>query len=137
MTMASVSLGLERHFDGCTAQEGPKHCRPSRHLHDRARACVEQDYFCINPVFDDKQLERIFRITKVMAQNILNVCARTDPFFTDETDATNRSNIGPMVKVLMALKMLAYGCSAPTAFQDISRWGKRLEESASRICQNF
>jgi hypothetical protein len=115
--MASVSLQLKRYLDR-TPQEGPKRRRPFCYLHDRARACVEQDYFCINPVFNDKQFERIFRITKSMAQNILNVCAHTEPFFTDDVaDATNRLNIGPMVKVLMALKMLAYGCS-PTAFQD-------------------
>jgi Plant transposon protein len=128
-TMASVSLRLKRHLEGRTIQEGSKRRRASRFLHDRARACVEQDYFCLQPVFDDKQFERIFRITKSMAQQILNVCARTDPFFTDTQDATNRWNIGPMVKVLLGLKMLAYGCS-PTAFQDYFQMG----EATGRKC---
>ena len=75
-TMASVSLRLKRHLKGRTIQEGPKRRRDSRYLHDWARACVEQDYFCLQPVFDDKQFERIFRITKSMAQNLLNVSRR-------------------------------------------------------------
>jgi hypothetical protein len=53
----------------------------------------------------------------------------THPFFTDTKVATNRTTIGPMVKILLALKMLDYGCS-PTAFQDYFQMG----EGTGRKC---
>jgi hypothetical protein len=119
LTVAVASLRIRRHLDGgCNPQDGegaPKRCCQSHYQHDRATQAVEQDYFCLTPVFDDKQFEHLYRITKTMAQQLLNVCALTDPFFTAQTDVCKRFNIGPMVKVLMFLKTIGYGCS-PSAF---------------------
>jgi hypothetical protein len=103
--------------------------RTLRYQHDRATQAVEQDYFCLTPVFDDKQFERMYCITKTMAQQLLNVCALTDPFFTAQTDVCKRFNIGPMVKVLMSLKLIGYGCS-PSAFLDYFQMG----ETTARTC---
>ena len=84
LTVAVASLRVRRHLDGRNHQDGegaPKRRRRSRYQHDRATQAVEQDYFCLTPVFDDKQFERMYRIMKTMAQQLLNVCALTDPFF--------------------------------------------------------
>jgi hypothetical protein len=90
---------------------------------------VHEDYFSLTPVFDDKQYERIYKVTKNMTQNMLNVCAITDPFFTSQQDVSGRYNIDPLVKVLMALKLVAYGCS-PSAFQDYFQ----ISETTARSC---
>ena len=84
LTVAMLSLRVRRHLDRRNHQGGegaPKRRRQSRYQHDRATQAVEQDYFCLTPVFDDKQFERMYCITKTMAQQLLNVCALTDPFF--------------------------------------------------------
>jgi hypothetical protein len=67
---------------------GRKKRRRSNFHHDRARLCVEQDYFSPTPTFNDRQFERIFRVTKTITEQLLQVCARADPFFTEQYDAT-------------------------------------------------
>ena len=99
------------------AGEQRKRRRTSRYNHGRAQQAIYEDYFAPIPVFNDKQFERMYRVTKSIVQQVFDTCARTDPFFTVVSDVTGRYNIGPMVKVLMSLKLLGYGCSA-SAFQD-------------------
>ena len=56
-----------------------------------------------------------------------------DPFFTEQSDATGKCGIDPLLKVIMALKQVAYGCS-PSAFLDYLQMG----ESTARAClKNF
>ncbi|KAI2506757.1 Ribosomal protein-like protein [Fragilaria crotonensis] len=131
---AEVALGVRRQLDGRDHPRGgeetaPKRRRRSQFRHQRAQLAVQEDYFSPTPVFDDKQYERIFRVTKQMTQNMLNICAITDPFFTSQQDVSGRYNIDPLVKVLMALKLVAYGCS-PSAFQDYFQ----MSEATARIC---
>ncbi len=76
----------------------------------------EQD-FSPTPVFNDRQFERIFRLTKTIVEHPIRICAKTEPFFTDIQDVSGRYCIAPVAKVLMALKLLAYGCS-PSGFLD-------------------
>jgi len=89
----------------------------SIYQHDRTRQAIQQDFFSPLPVFNDRQFERLYRVTKTIFQKLLEVCAFADPFFTDQHDAARRFNICPKAKVLMALKVIAYGCS-PSAFID-------------------
>ena len=131
---AEVTLRVRRQLDGrdrphADEDTGPRRRRRSRYRHQRAQLAVQEDYFSPTPVFDDKQYERTFRVTKNMTQNMLNICAITDPFFTAQQDVTGRYNIDPLVKVLMALKLIAYGCS-PSAFQNYFQ----MSETTARIC---
>ena len=68
------------------------------------------------PVFQDRQFERIFCVTKAIVEYLIQACAKNDPFFTDIHDVSGHFGIAPVAKVLMALKIAAYGCS-PSAFQ--------------------
>jgi Plant transposon protein len=78
---------------------------------ERARANVYKDYFSPSCIFRDYQFERIFRVTKAIAEIILQECALQLPFFRESYDATGRQSICPKVKLLMGLKLLAYGVS--------------------------
>ena len=85
---------------------------------DRARQSVHNDYMgSPTPRFADKQFERIFRVTRQIADRLLRVAAISDKFFRDSIDCTGRQSICPKVKLLMALKMKAYGDSG-SAFVD-------------------
>lgn len=95
----------------------PKRRRRSRYQHGRAKRAIQDDYFSPTPIFDDKQFEMIFRITKTMVQRIIQICARSDPFFTEIQDVSGQYGIAPEAKILIALKQVAYGCS-PNAFRD-------------------
>jgi hypothetical protein len=96
---------------------------------ERASMCVKADYFCPHPKFDDRQFERFFRITRGMAENILQQLALHDSFWTQTYDARKRMSISPHVKLLAALKMVCYGESF-SAWQDYFQMG----ESTAREC---
>ena len=109
-----------------------KRCK-SRWNWERAKKCIEEDYTGPSPIFNDRQFERVFRVTKGRADMLLSVCANSDPFFTQKKDAvTKKDGICPKVKILMALKLLAYGCS-PSAFQDYFQMG----ESTANKCLKY
>ena len=85
ITAAEVTLRVRRQLDGQDRPSGdedtaPKRRRRSRIRHQCARLAVQEDYFSPTPVFDDRQNEHIFRMTKQMTQHILNICAITDHF---------------------------------------------------------
>lgn len=64
-----------------------KRLRSSRFKHDRAkRAIPHEDYFAPTPVFNDRQFERIFRVSKSFVQELFDTCARSYPFFTIQRD---------------------------------------------------
>ena len=98
--------------------------------HDRARDPIERDYWTpIAPLFDDRMFERTFRVTKQIANIILQLAGSSDPFFSDRVDGLGKRGICPNVKFLMGLKLMAYGCS-PSAFMDYFQMG----ETAARQC---
>jgi hypothetical protein len=62
-------------------------------------------------------------------QHIIQICAKTDAFFTDIQDIIGRYGIAPVAKVLMALKLVAYGCSS-SAFLDYFQ----MSQTTARLC---
>ena len=64
-------------------------------------------------------------------EHLIQICAKTDPFFTDIQDVSGgRNGIAPVAKVLMALKLVAsYGCS-PSAFLDYFQ----MRQSTAQQC---
>ena len=98
--------------------------------HDRARDSIERDYWtAVAPLFDDRMFERTFRVTKKIANTLLQVAGSTDPFFTDRNDGLGKIGICSKVKILMGLKLMAYGRS-PSAFMDYFQMG----ETTARQC---
>ncbi|MCU0336748.1 MAG: transposase, partial [Sediminibacterium sp.] len=89
---------------------------------ERARKVVMDDYLGPYPIFRDYQFERFFRITRSHFDILLTTCCHNDRFFLDAQDAAKKRSICPKVKILMALKCLAFGVS-PSAFIDYFQMG--------------
>jgi len=88
-----------------------------------ARQNIHDDFFHPeHPTFSDKHFERFFRVTRTIAERIVGICMRGDDFFKDSEDALHRQSICPYVKVLLCLKVLAFGVS-PVAFIPYFRMG--------------
>lgn len=100
-----------------------------RYDRERANECVQKDYLNPYPTFDDRQFERIFRITRGMYERIRTTCCESDAFFTAGVDCTGRHAIYTDVKILAALKKMAYGVSG-NAFRDYFQMG----ESTIELC---
>jgi len=98
--------------------------RRTKHDHDRAWQCIQQDYLGPEPTFTDKQFEEVFRLTKGKVERLLQVCCRHNPkTFCPGPDATGRPGIRPEVKVLAVLKCVAFGCSG-VAFRDYNQMAR-------------
>jgi Plant transposon protein len=97
--------------------------------YERARSCVYQDYLGPDPLFE-RYFERVFRVSRSIAEQLIQVCGATHSFFTLKTNkVTGEQCMHPEVKVLMALKVLAYGVS-PSAFMDYFQ----MSDTTGRKC---
>jgi len=85
--------------------------------HVRAYNSIMADYLGPVPIFNDRQFERVFRITKNRTEFIISNLAKYDSFWTHTHDAVGKPSISPHVKFLAAQKKLCYGISF-SAFQD-------------------
>ena len=137
IALRMIRISRER-SEGCgdnEEQEQPrnKKARVSSYSYERARLAIESNYFSPTPLFDDRQFERMFRVTKSIVELLIQICGKADPFFTNVQDVTGRYNISPVAKVLVAIKQLAYGCS-PSAFID---YFQMSETSARRSMIKF
>jgi len=107
--------------------EQPKKKKYVRYNRERANQCVMQDYLGPNPTFDDRQFERVFCITRQMYERIRRICCTTDSLFTTGVDCTGHHAIYTDVKILAALKKMAYGVSS-SAFIDYFQMGELMAE---------
>lgn len=121
-TVANSALAIHR-------RQGRRKRRCFNWNWERARRAVIEDYYGPTPRFNDRQFERVFRVTREITNRLLTICQASDSFFREREDATGRRPICPKVKILMGLKLLAYGVS-PSAFQDYLQMG----ETTARLC---
>ena len=75
------------------------------------------DYLGPSPIFDDKQFQQVFQITRTIYQRICSICCEADAFFWSGIDCTNCMAIDVDVKILVGLKILAYSVLGST-YQD-------------------
>ncbi len=86
--------------------------------HARAREAVQEDYWGSRPRFNDLMFERVFRLLTT--------------FSRESIDCMGKVCICPKVKMLMVLKILAYGVF-PTAFQDNFQMGITIALTCLKI----
>ena len=115
--------------DEDNADSPPTKKKYTRYDRERAHRCVMQDYLGPMPIFDDRQFEHFFRISRGIYETIRCICCSADCFFTAGKDCTGRYAISTDVKILAALKRMAYGVSA-SAFRDYFQMG----ESTAELC---
>jgi hypothetical protein len=113
-----------------STQAEPTRRRKSRWNRERARSAVFDDYMCDTPTFTDRQFKRMFRISKTAMQELREFLGNEDDFFTEKTcRVTGKRTICPDLKILIALKTIAYG-TTPHAFLDYFQMG----ETTARQC---
>ena len=96
-------------------------------LFDRKRAayCIDSDYLSYESRFDDKQFVFMFRITKSMVELLLKTLRKYNSFFRTTCDCTGQKSVKPIIKLLSALKYLAFGISYH-AFMDYFQTSKYI-----------
>ena len=83
--------------------------------YESARLCLYRDYLGPDALFE-RYFERVFRVSRRITEQLIQICGCTHSFFTETTNkVTGEKGISPEAKVMMALKVLAFGVS-PVAF---------------------
>ena len=138
---ASYAGAIEDAVDGIlqslsrkrSANDDPNQPRRKRQMksYDRERAyqCVLHDYLGPYPIFNDRQFERIFRVSRSVTDYLLTRLPARNYFFQTSYDRAKRKSIYPEVKLLTALKIMGYGV-AGIAFCDYFQMG----ESTALLC---
>ena len=117
-TTAQTSELAARVFDVVMAPKGPGSGngprRPRRQYNrERAVLCIEQDWLGPEPLFRDGEFQRQFRVTKDIFRRMEQELPFHNSFFRPVKDAVKtRKPIDPRVKMICALKGLAFGMSA-------------------------
>ena len=60
---------------------------------ERARACVEEDYWGPHPRFRDREFERVFRISRTRAESLMTLLGNAHPFFRNTVDCPGQPSI--------------------------------------------
>ena len=132
-TVAAVRRVEKRTREALDADTASKKRKPN-YNYERAHACVQEDYLKENALFGN-QFERIYRVTKDIFYRLLNVAQKEDMFFHKRVNPVTLKGIYPEVKILLALKVLAFG-APPIAFVDYFQMGETTAcECVKRFCQ--
>ena len=110
--------------------------RSSRKDYDHvgAAANIQRDYLGPHPLFDDRQFETMFRISKSRFQRFMeDIGASENPFYLNRMNPNGTEGASFEARLLLPLKSLAYGVP-PHTFRD---YFSMSEQMARDCCHQF
>jgi Plant transposon protein len=109
--------------------EEPVRKKPRVFDYEGAMNCVQRDYLGPDPLFGH-YFERVFRVSRGIVERLIQVTGAASSFFQlQHNRVTDKPGIRPEVKILCALKQLAFGTSG-TAFLDYFQ----MSDTTARKC---
>ncbi|XP_004971782.1 uncharacterized protein LOC101758964 [Setaria italica] len=90
---------------------------------------IKADYFATNPVYNDKQFRRRFRMHRYLFKHIKEVVKNQDNYFKKKYDATGKAGLSSLQKCVAAMRILAYGVPAD-AVDEYVRIGESTAQKA-------
>ncbi|KAM2388069.1 hypothetical protein COP2_038525 [Malus domestica] len=94
------------------------------------------DYFVHNSAFPDTYFRRRFRMKRNLFNKIMIAICNHDSYFVQKKDACGAMGLLPEQKIIVALRMLAYGAAADQV-DEIARMGKStILESLMRFLRS-
>ncbi|KAJ9567906.1 hypothetical protein OSB04_003872 [Centaurea solstitialis] len=107
---------------------GPNKDRGREEGHDKLVA----DYFSDNPVYNDEDFKRRFRMSRRLFVRIVSDLEREFEYFKQQWDARGVKGFSPLQKCTSAIRQLAYGTASDSMDEYL-----RMGETTSRECLNF
>lgn len=97
---------------------------------DRALQCIMDDYLCPTPLFNDRQFEIMFRISRSRFERLrADIAATGHPFYLLTVDVQGNPCVSLEARLLLPLKTIAYGVP-PHCFMDYFQ----MSETLAREC---
>jgi hypothetical protein len=77
---AATVLGYKRHLED-EANDNPARSKRTviQWNWERARNCINEDYWGPRPTFNDRMFEQGFRVTRSIADRLVNICGQARP----------------------------------------------------------
>ena len=102
--------------------------------HERALGCILEDYLCPQPLFDGREFETMFRISRGRFQCLMEDFKKSEnDFYSGAPDCFGHKVASLQARLLLPLKCMAYGVP-PHCFRDYFQMSKTL---AKDCCNNF
>ncbi|XP_074360338.1 uncharacterized protein LOC141700495 [Apium graveolens] len=79
--------------------------------HEAGHQRLVNDYFSPNPVYPENIFRQRFRMGRHIFLRIVDAISNFDPYFQQMIDAVRRKGLSPLLKCIVAMRMLAYGVS--------------------------
>ena len=76
-------------------------------------------YFSGAPVYNDEQFRRRFRMHRELFSKVYDGVVAHDAYFSHKRDCTGKWGVHPLMKIIAALRVLAYGCSADSLDENL------------------
>ncbi|KAJ0565625.1 putative harbinger transposase-derived protein [Helianthus annuus] len=94
-----------------------------------------QDYFRENPLYDDGQFKRRYRMSRRLFVKISNDLAGEFPFFTQRESASHKVGFFGIQKCTAAIRQLAYDTASDTWDEYLRMSSKMCRDSLENFCE--
>ncbi|CAH9143079.1 unnamed protein product [Cuscuta epithymum] len=127
--MSTYITGKKRAHGGSTIDREYIH-RDKKERHD----FIKSDYFIgEKSKYTRDKFRRRFRMDIKLFERILHAVENYDNYFTQKVDAAGKIGLSPLQKVIAAIRMLSYGCSADS----LDEYVQIGESTAIECLKNF
>ncbi|CAH9101542.1 unnamed protein product, partial [Cuscuta epithymum] len=130
IVLSTLLAGNKRPHGGSTIGRKYIH-RDRKDRHD----LIKKDYFSgeKSKYIVDK-FRRRFRMDIELFERILHAVENYDNYFTQKVDAVGNIGLSPLQKVVAAIRMLAYGCSADSLDEYVQIGESTAIECLKKLC---
>jgi hypothetical protein len=113
---------LAQQYDNVYSDDEPKQRGGSRsgrrtnkvRLAEMYNALLFKDYFSDDPIFDDIDFRRVYRMRQPPFLRILHAITESDAYFVQKMNVAGKLELSSLQKVTAAMRMLAYETSSKT-----------------------
>ncbi|CAO2183307.1 unnamed protein product [Urochloa humidicola] len=134
--VAQIKSQIEEEQMGGTSNQ---HRRFSRRYVVRDREAGQKrligDYFCDNPVYNDVQFRRRYRMRRPLFLQIVQTLSDWSPYFQQRSDAAGKLGFSALHKCTVAMRMLAYGTCADMWDENFRIAESTIIESLTKFCE--
>ena len=134
---------LAQQYDNVSSDDEPKQrggSRPGRRankerLADMYDALLFKYYFSDDPIFDDTDSRRIYRMRKPPFLHILHAISESDAYFVQKKNAARKMELSSLQKATVAMRMLAYVTSSKAQEEHTKMAENTAQEAMVRWCK--
>lgn len=96
---------------------------------------MKEQYFADQPIYDDADFRRRFRMSRDLFIHIHGAVVASDDYFIQKRDAAGKLGIPGLLKVTAALRVFAYGSSTDSVDENLGMGEQMILKSVQHFCE--